>query len=405
MVYSIMHQNWHMSAYSRDASAHNIDILNLVAISLNFCVRMYAAGNRWAYCRHWISIVDFCCWIPLFVDAAAPFDETKQSKYVFRLFLMARTIRIVQLYRLLRLVKHAKVRQGISIGLTVVSIIICAAAMIQTVEYCDPTITTQVFGENCQNLSFSDSIYFICITIGTVGYGEYAPKSKIGKVSTICLIIFTGLLIPTQISALTEILSRETIFDKKYRPDKRIQHVLLCGDIDNGSLNFFLHNWLHSDGERGSRRKVIILSPTFPSSSLRRILIHREYEQRVQYLQGSAMDTNDLQRAGATSAACCFVMVRKHSDTEERSDTSTNLLTCSIRKNNRQAPLYVQVSKVDNVRHVNISGASAVVCVEQLKLSMFGKSLWIRGLNAFLGNLVQRFDITNESRSDNSVIN
>ncbi|GLE00671.1 hypothetical protein PINS_up009459 [Pythium insidiosum] len=33
------------------------------------------------------------------------------------------------------------------------------------------------------------------------------------------------------------------------------------------------------------------------------------------------------------------------------------------------------------------------MCIEQIKLAMFGKSLWIRGLNAFLGNMVQRFDV------------
>jgi hypothetical protein len=60
------------------------------------------------------------------------------------------------------------------------------------------------------------------------------------------------------------------------------------------------------------------------------------------------------------------------------------------------APLYVQVSKSDNVRHVNISGASAVICIEQLRLSLLAKSLWIRGLNAFLGNLSQRFTIADE---------
>lgn len=55
------------------------------------------------------------------------------------------------------------------------------------------------------------------------------------------------------------------------------------------------------------------------------------------------------------------------------------------------------MSKFDNARHVNISGASAVVCLEQLRLAMFAKSMRIRGLNAFLGNLIQRFILTEES--------
>lgn len=398
MVYSVMAQNWHAPSYAQtDSQLHKaIDLINLGAITIAFGLRFYAASNRKAFCLHWLSIIDFWCWAPLLVEVVVPDDGTRSSKYEYRFFLMIRALRLLQVFRLRRLAKSAKARQSMLIGMIAICIIICAAAAFQTIEYCDGSAPNQIPGFNCQNLSFFDSIYFVCITIGTVGYGEFAPKTKVGKIADICLIIFTGVLIPTQISVLTEILSRETVFDKKYRPDKRIQHILLCGDIDNSSLNFFLHTWLQSDGERKNLRKIIILSPSLPSSSVRRVLIHREYEQRVLYLQGSAMDANDLQRAGAPTASYCFVMVDKHSNSLDEDDTATNLVTCSIRKTNRQAPLYVQVSKVDNVRHINISGASAVVCLEQLKLSIFAKSLWIKGLNAFLGNLVQRYDQMDE---------
>lgn len=56
----------------------------------------------------------------------------------------------------------------------------------------------------------------------------------------------------------------------------------------------------------------------------------------------------------------------------------------------------MQVSKYDNARHVNISGASAVVCLEQLRLAIFGKSLWMKGFSAFLGNLIERFIVDEE---------
>ncbi|KAF4028763.1 putative ion transporter 2 domain-containing protein [Phytophthora infestans] len=130
----------------------------------------------------------------------------------------------------------------------------------------------------------------------------------------------------------------QTAFDKKYEPDKSTQHVLLCGEVENGAL-LFLHNWLHKDEERRTRRKVVILAPTLPSNDLRRVLLHPDYEERVIYLQGSAMVAADLQRAAAPTAEYCFVMVKKHSGTLDQNDTAANLITCSVRKNNRHAPL------------------------------------------------------------------
>ncbi|KAG1687018.1 hypothetical protein DVH05_005758 [Phytophthora capsici] len=43
----------------------------------------------------------------------------------------------------------------------------------------------------------------------------------------------------------------------------------------------------------------------------------------------------DLQRAAAPTAEFCFVMVKKHSGTLDQNDTAANLITCSVRKNNR----------------------------------------------------------------------
>ncbi|KAF1326738.1 Voltage-gated ion channel superfamily, partial [Globisporangium splendens] len=197
-----------------------------------------------------------------------------------------------------------------------------------------------------------------------VSFGDIVPLTKSGKMMDILLIVIAGAAISTQLGEYTDILSRETAFDKKYEPDKSIQHILLCGEIENGALRFFLHNWLHTESERGNRKR-------------------REYEQRVVYLQGSAMVAADLQRAAAPTAAYCFVMVKKHSETLDQNDTAANLLTCSV-------------SKFDNVRHVNISGASSVVCLEQLRLAMVAKSLWIKGFNTFLANLVQRFGAHSE---------
>ncbi|KAE9028623.1 hypothetical protein PR002_g10351 [Phytophthora rubi] len=399
MVIALTKLNWTNPDTNFTTEYLVIDAIHLVATLGNLGLRFYSASNRRSFLLHWLSIVEISCVLPLLVEFVTGSTDTAPNTYAFRLLMMLRVMRLLQFYRLLRLAKSAKLRQGLLICLTTSCIIICAAIFMQTIEYCDPAYKgTQVSGENCQDMTFLDAIYFVCITIATVGFGDVAPKSSIGKAFDVGLIFFAGVLIPLQISGYSYILSRETAFDKKYVPDKSTQHVLLCGEVENGALLFFLHNWLHKDEERRTRRRVVILAPTLPSNDLRRVLLHPEYEQRVIYLQGSAMVAADLQRAAAPSAEFCFVMVKKHSDTMDQNDTAANLITCSVRKNNRHAPLHVQVSRFDNTRHFHISGATAVICLEQLKLAFFGKCLWIRGLNPFLGNLIQKFSHAEEYR-------
>ncbi|OWZ10723.1 Voltage-gated Ion Channel [Phytophthora megakarya] len=398
MVISIMRLNWTNPDTNFTTGYIVIDTINLLATLANLGLRFYSASNRKSFLSHWLSVVEIICVIPLLVEFVTGTTNSVPNTYAFRLLMMLRVMRLLQFYRLLRLAKAAKLRQGLLICLTTLCIIMCAAIFMQTIEYCDPDDKSQVSGETCQDMTFLDAIYFVCITIGTVGFGDVAPKTNLGKAFDVALIFFAGGLVPIQISGYSYILSRETAFDKKYDPDKTTQHVLLCGEVENGALLFFLHNWLYKDEDRRTRRKVVILAPTLPSNNLRRVLLHPDYEERVIYLQGSAMVGADLQRAAAPTAEFCFVMVKKHSGTLDQNDTAANLITCSVRKNNRHAPLHVQVSKLDNTRHFHISGATAVICLEQLKLAFFGKCMWIRGLNPFLGNLIQKFTHAEESR-------
>lgn len=68
------------------------------------------------------------------LDILTQFSAEISSTLVFRLLRMARSLRVLQFYRLLRLAPTAKSRQGCLISLTVMCIIFCAAAAYQVEE-------------------------------------------------------------------------------------------------------------------------------------------------------------------------------------------------------------------------------------------------------------------------------
>lgn len=115
--------------------------------------------------------------------------------------------------------------------------------MAQAIEYCDTEHDDgQTEVHDCQELTFVDAMYFVCITMTTVGYehytarilnslvpickrpadvivirlslvacsfGDVAPRTYMGKLFDMALIMFAGVLIPIQISGYSTILSRE----------------------------------------------------------------------------------------------------------------------------------------------------------------------------------------------------
>ena len=50
------------------------------------------------------------------------------------------------------------------------------------------TISTWFF-HVVEKWDWLDSVYYVVVTIATVGYGDYTPKTDIGKIYAICLLI------------------------------------------------------------------------------------------------------------------------------------------------------------------------------------------------------------------------
>ncbi|ETV94653.1 hypothetical protein H310_11641 [Aphanomyces invadans] len=355
-----------------------------VLFTLDYIIRFAAAESRETFFFNTMSLVDLATILPQWLEMVI--SEDSDFKAQANALKTLRGLRFLRAFRLLVFAKTAKGRQAGILFLTVMSIIFCSAGIIQAIEAC-----AKVGDTKCQDMEIYNAAYFVVITIATLGFGDLAPKTSNGKVAVIALIFSTGILLPLQISRYSDILSRETEFDKSFTARKeKNPHILICGEVNSGALDFFLRQFLHPNNFNW-KDKVVILCPGLPSHNLRRILLNSAYEQRVVYLQGSAMLDSDLKRAGAANARLCFVMLNKLSQDGDRNDTASNLLTISLRHHTNDVPLFVQVLKTDNIRHIHMSGASNIICIDELKLGILAKACVIPGLCAFLCNMLFTF--------------
>lgn len=367
--------------------------------TIDYFAHFYAAEDRCAFVTSFFAIIDAITILPVYlqwyINASTQdnpgFNQVDQlqSQFLGPLRVL-RALRILRAYRILSFTKSAVQRQLFLVLLTVVSVIVCTTGIIQALEFnADPRSPTG------QSLRFLEAMYFIVVTITTVGFGDVAPKSELGRVTIMGMITASMIIIPTQVSKLSALLAQRSAYDGEYKARGR-SHVLVCGDPPAHTLVYFLHEFFNASSKMTSER-VVIMGREAPSYELKRLLQRPALEARVTFYRGNAMLNSDLYRAKVHKAKAAFVMLSTRQEDYEQLDTAASLVTSSIRaftsRRERKGgqvrcPVYTQVMASSNVRHAQLAGASEVLGTQRLKYSTLALSATIPGFSTLLTNLL-----------------
>jgi len=109
-----------------------------------------------------------------------------------------------------------------------------------------------------EDLTYHDALYFIVVTLSTIGYGDIIPKTSIGKAVVIGLIIITFIIIPKQTGDLITLINMRSIYARAiYKKNEDIEHIIVTGNIEIVGATTFCSEIFHSD--HGTEAKHIVL--------------------------------------------------------------------------------------------------------------------------------------------------
>lgn len=165
-----------------------LDFIILIAFTLEYIIRFWAAENKRKFVLNPLSLID------LFIILQG-----------YLRFLNISYLRIFRWFRVLRLIRFIDVKISVfriqtedgiifaRIIFTLLTIIFIFSGLIYQVEH---PVNPEIFK------TFLDAVYFSVVTMTTVGFGDVTPLSEMGRFLTI-LMILTGIaLIPWQLGDL-----------------------------------------------------------------------------------------------------------------------------------------------------------------------------------------------------------
>ena len=161
--------------------------------SLEYLLRLLCADQPLRYARSFFGIVDFLSSIPPLVGLGA-----SRSRYlaVIRILRLLRVFRILKLGLYLREAAQLKAaliasrRKILVFLLTMVTLVVIIGALMYVIE-----------GEAGGFTSIPVGIYWAIVTITTVGYGDVAPVTTLGRIaaSAVMLLGYSIIAVPTGI--------------------------------------------------------------------------------------------------------------------------------------------------------------------------------------------------------------
>ncbi|EGZ09626.1 hypothetical protein PHYSODRAFT_521894 [Phytophthora sojae] len=381
------------------------DTTSMIVFASDYFLNLYCCENRWQFVFSVNGIMDALTIFPALVDQFGT-GYGKSLPFI-------RFVRVMRMLRLIRVVRvagsqtvSAVQKQVYTIILLTTCLIFVAAGIFHAVEG----------NEGAQpDLTFGEALYFIVVTIATVGYGDIVPVTSGGRAVALGVIIVSFTMIPTEISRLTHLMALQSHFRTTYHPSVGKPHILVVGHVMEPRclLNFF-REFYHPDralgsmnsfaGPAGTQHEIdpsivelpcVIVGPREPTEEIITLLDHPVLQNRVTYIKGSVMSEEDMCRVGADAARACFVLASKAAPNTKQTDAETVMRLLAIRNYNPDLPVYTQIVSPVFLDYINGVDADQLLCLDQIKISLLAKSCLCPGLVTLISNLFRSTTLVN----------
>ena len=182
-----------------------IDLFTLLIFAFDYFGRLFLAKNKNRFFRH--NIVDLL--------AILPFNTIFNA---FRIFRVVNVIRFAKVFTLVRFIGTAgklqkNAKKFLKINGFIYLIIICAIVL----------ITAAITYSLAEGVSLSNSFWWAIVTASTVGYGDVAPKTLVGRIAAISLMVIGIGFIGTLTSTITNYVTH----DDTVKNDDKLDKILL----------------------------------------------------------------------------------------------------------------------------------------------------------------------------------
>jgi voltage-gated potassium channel len=218
-------------------------------------------------------------------------------------------------------------------------------------------ILIEIFESRYNNAfsSFWDSVWWVIVTITTVGYGDKIPVTPFGKIIGV-IIMFIGIALLSVVTAtISSILVTRKIKEGKGLQEIKLKdHIILCG-------------W-NNQGEHILRTFTTEQAPVPPVVMINQLseeevseIIERYDNLTIKFVRGDFTKEHIMNRANAGNAKSAIILPDNSAGLAKPGDERTILATLTLKTINPKIKVYAHIVDSDNVSHLKKARADEVL--------------------------------------------
>jgi len=363
-----------------DNMSQQIDFCFNIGFMIYFLIRFVAANDKLHFMFEIGSFVDYFTIPPMFV-----------SIYMERTWIGLRFLRVLRLMSIPDILQYLNVlKLSTSIRLTqliamFISVWLCSAGIVHLLENSgDPPDF-----DNGQSLTYWDCVYFLMVTMSTVGYGDISCVTSLGRVFQVLFLTVGLATFASAIPEIIELLGNRTKYGGTFK-NERLRHIVVCGHINCEIVTNFIKDFLHPDREK-VEEIALFLHRAEPDLEFEGLLKRRHTQ--IKYLQGSLMNPGDLERAMVRESDACLLLANKYCQDPDAEDAANIMRVISIKNYAHDVRVILQLMQYHNKAYLmnipswNLANGDDVICLAELKLGFIAQSCLAPGFTTLMANL------------------
>ncbi|XP_046392557.1 calcium-activated potassium channel slowpoke isoform X15 [Ischnura elegans] len=358
-----------------------IDLAFNIFFMVYFFIRFIAASDKLWFMLEMYSFVDYFTIPPSFVSIYL--DRTWIGLRFLRALRLMTVPDILQYLNILKTSSSIRLAQLVSIF---ISVWLTAAGIIHLLENSGDPLDFK----NPQQLSYWTCVYFLIVTMSTVGYGDVYCQTVLGRTFLVFFLLVGLAIFASSIPEIIELVGTRSKYSGEYKREHGKRHIVVCGHITYESVSHFLKDFLHEDREDVDV-EVVFLHRKPPDLELEGLF--KRHFTTVEFFQGSIMNPIDLQRVKVHEADACLVLANKYCQDPDAEDAANIMRVISIKNYSDDIRVIIQLMQYHNKAYLlNIPSwdwkqGDDVICLAELKLGFIAQSCLAPGFSTMMANL------------------